>query len=211
MTRSAEWYFDFISPFSYLQFKTFHRLPGSLEVRLVPVLFAGLLNHWGQKGPAEIPAKRIEMYRYCHWIADRLGIPFRTPPSHPFNPLKALRLAIAVDANLPAVELIFDYIWGEGNAIHTEEGLNSLASRMKIEDLEILISSNKVKNALRHNTERAVAAGIYGVPTFAIDGELFWGFDRTDMLLEYLNNPDMMQASEMRRLTQVPKAAERNS
>ena len=210
MTRSAEWYFDFISPFSYLQFKTFHRLPGSLEVRLVPVLFAGLLNHWGQKGPAEIPAKRIEMYRYCHWIADRLGIPFRTPPSHPFNPLKALRLAIAVDANLPAVELIFDYIWGEGNAIHTEEGLNSLASRMKIEDLEILISSNKVKNALRHNTERAVAAGIYGVPTFAIDGELFWGFDRTDMLLEYLNNPAMMQAPEMQRLTHVPKAAERS-
>ena len=210
MTRSAEWYFDFISPFSYLQFKTFHRLPGSLEVRLVPVLFAGLLNHWGQKGPAEIPAKRIEMYRYCHWSADRLGIPFRTPPSHPFNPLKALRLAIAVDANLPAVELIFDYIWGEGNAIHTEEGLSALSSRMKIKDVDVLISSDWVKNALRQNTEQAVAAGVYGVPTFSVESELFWGFDRTDMLLEYLNNPAMMQTPEMQRLTDVPKAAERS-
>ena len=151
------------------------------------------------------------MYRYCHWYGDRFGIPFRTPPAHPFNPLKVLRLAIALDANHPVVELIFDYIWGEGNVIHTEEGFSSLASRMKIKDVDVLISSNKVKNALRHNTERAVATGVYGVPTFAVDGELFWGFDRTDMLLEYLNNPAMMQVSEMQRLTQVPKAAERSS
>ena len=210
MTRSAEWYFDFISPFSYLQFKNFQRLPTSLEVRLVPVLFAGLLNHWGQKGPAEIPAKRVEMYRYCHWYAKRFGIPFRTPPAHPFNPLKVLRLAIALDANLPAVELIFDYIWGEGNDIHTEEGFSALSSRMKIKNVDVLISSATVKNALRQNTEQAVAAGVYGVPTFAVDSELFWGFDRTDMLLEYLNNPAMMQAPEMQRLTHVPKAAERS-
>jgi 2-hydroxychromene-2-carboxylate isomerase len=211
MIRSADWYFDFISPFSYLQFKSFQRLPDSLEVRLVPVLFAGLLNHWGQKGPAEIPAKRIEMYRYCHWYGDRFGIPFRTPPAHPFNPLKVLRLAIALGAKHPVVELIFDYIWGEGNVIHTKEGFSSLASRIQIADVDVLISSKKVKNALRHNTEQAVAAGVYGVPTFAIDGELFWGLDRTDMLLEYVKNPAMMQVSEMQRLTQVPKAAERNS
>ena len=68
-----------------------------------------------------------------------------------------------------------------------------------------------MKNALRHNTARAVAAGVYGVPTFAVDSELFWGFDRTDMLLDYLDNPAMMQVSEMQRLTQVPKAAERSS
>ena len=175
------------------------------------VLFAGLLNHWGQKGPAEIPAKRVEMYRYCHWYGERFGIPFRTPPAHPFNPLRVLRLAIALDANHWAVERIFDYIWGEGNVIHTKEGFRSLASQMKIKDVDTLISSNKVKNALRHNTEQAVTAGVYGVPTFAVDGELFWGFDRTDMLLEYLNNPDMMQVSEMQRLAQVPKAAERSS
>jgi 2-hydroxychromene-2-carboxylate isomerase len=211
MIRSTNWYFDFISPFSYLQLKSFQRLPDSLEVRLVPVLFAGLLNHWGQKGPAEIPAKRIEMYRYCHWYGDRFEIPFRTPPAHPFNPLAVLRLAIALDASHQTVEQIFDYIWGEGNAIHTEDGFSSLASRMKITDVNALISSKKVKNALHHNTDQAVAAGVYGVPTFAINGELFWGLDRTDMLLEYLSNPAMMQVSEMKRLTQVPKAAERNS
>ena len=128
-----------------------------------------------------------------------------------FNPLNVLRFAIALDADHRVVGQIFDYIWGEGNVIHTEEGFNSLATRMKIKDVGVLISSNKVKNSLRHNTERAVAAGVYGVPTFAIDSELFWGFDRTDMLLEYLNNPTMMQTSDMQRLTELPKAAERNS
>jgi 2-hydroxychromene-2-carboxylate isomerase len=209
MTRTAEWYFDFISPFSYLQFKTFHRLPESLEVRLVPVLFAGLLNHWGNKGPAEIPNKRIEMYRYCHWYAERFEISFKTPPAHPFNPLKVLRLAVAFQANYQTVDLIFDYIWAEGNDIHTEQGFSNLSSRLKIEDVDTLISSTKVKRTLHQNTEQAIAAGVYGVPTFAVDGELFWGFDRTDMLLDYLNNPSMMQAPEMQYLTNVPKAAER--
>ena len=130
MTHSAEWYFDFISPFSYLQFKHFGRLPDTLEIRLVPVLFAGLLNHWGQKGPAEIPAKRIEMYRYCHWCAQQHGIPFKTPPAHPFNPLKVLRLAIALNANHNAVAVIFDHIWGDGKDIHTNLGFQALASNL---------------------------------------------------------------------------------
>ena len=209
MTRSADWYFDFISPYSYLQFKHFHRLPASLEVYLVPVLFAGLLNHWGHKGPAEIPAKRVEMYRYCHWYAGRLGISFRTPPAHPFNPLKVLRLAIALEANHRAVETIFDYIWAEGNDIHTQEGFAALVARLGVSDADDRISSTTVKQALRDNTEQAVAAGVYGTPTFVIDGELFWGFDRTEMLLEYLENPMLFKSQEMRRLMDVPMTAER--
>ena len=89
MTVSVDWYFDFVSPYSYI---SLHRLP-ELDARIVykPVLFAGLLNHWGQKGPAEIPAKRLWTYRYCAWRAGVLGIPFRFPAAHPFNPLQHLR------------------------------------------------------------------------------------------------------------------------
>ena len=210
MTHSAEWYFDFISPFSYLQFKHFGRLPDSLEIRLVPVLFAGLLNHWGQKGPAEIPAKRIEMYRYCHWYAQQNGIPFNTPPAHPFNPLKVLRLAIALNANHNAVAVIFDHIWGDGNDIHTDLGFQTLASSLGVSDAENLVSSDTVKKTLRDNTERAVSVGVYGIPTFVINDALFWGFDRTDMLLEYLKDPSLLQTPEMLRLAAVPSAAERS-
>ena len=98
MGRQVDWYFDFISPFAYLQFKHFHRLPDDLEVTLHPLLFAGLLNHWEHKGPAEIPAKRTQTYQFTHWHAEQLGVPFRTPPAHPFNPLPALRLAACISS-----------------------------------------------------------------------------------------------------------------
>lgn len=132
MSRTADWYFDFISPFAYLQFRHFERLPDDLEVRLRPVLFAGLLGHWQHKGPAEIPAKRVQTYRHCHWLAARLGIPFKTPPAHPFNPLRVLRLALALEATPHAVGTIFDYIWGEGGDVHSDAGFAALAQRLAV-------------------------------------------------------------------------------
>lgn len=91
MTASIDWYFDFVSPYSYLGL---HRLKDvKPKINYKPVLFAGLLKHWGQKGPAEIPAKRKWTYRSCDWQARKLGLPFRFPAAHPFNPLPHLRLA----------------------------------------------------------------------------------------------------------------------
>jgi 2-hydroxychromene-2-carboxylate isomerase len=211
VSRRADWYFDFISPFAYLQFRHFHRLPRNLEVRLVPVLFAGLLGHWEHKGPAEIPAKRVQTYRYCHWLARRLGVPFRTPPAHPFNPLSALRLAIALDAREEAVATIFDFIWAEGGDLGAPGALDALAARLDVTDAESLIAVPAVKQALHDNTAAAIARGVYGVPTFAVDDELFWGFDTTDMLLDYLADPNLLQDPEMRRLAQLPSAATRRT
>ncbi len=210
MTRPADWYFDFISPFAYLQFKQLQRFDGVLTITARPLLFAGLLGHWQHKGPAEIPAKRTQTYRYCHWYAERLGVRFRTPPAHPFNPLKALRLAIALDAEHAAIATIFDYIWGEGRDVHGEAGFAALAERLEVKDVDAVISAPAVKDTLRANTERAIAAGVYGVPTFVLDnGELFWGCDLTDMLLDYLADPAVLDNDEMRRLATLPKAAER--
>jgi hypothetical protein len=91
----ADWYFDFISPYAYLGLMRLRELPQDLEIRYRPVLFAGLLNHWEQKGPAEIAPKRSWTYRSCTWWASAHGIPFRFPAAHPFNSLPYLRLAIA--------------------------------------------------------------------------------------------------------------------
>ena len=114
--KSAEWYFDFISPFSYLQIEAFDRLP-DLKLTLRPVLFAGLLNHWGHKGPAEIPEKRRFTYRFVQWLAERQGVPMKFPPVHPFNPIKALRLAIVAGNDIASVQAIFRHIWREGKSI----------------------------------------------------------------------------------------------
>jgi 2-hydroxychromene-2-carboxylate isomerase len=110
----AHWYFDYISPYAYLQFHQMDRFTERLDITLEPVLFAGLLNAWGQLGPAEIPQKRIATYKFCTWQAHRMGLPFRTPPTHPYNPLATLRLTLARGANAPDVEKIFDTIWGQG-------------------------------------------------------------------------------------------------
>lgn len=209
MPRTADWYFDFISPFAYLQFCHFDRLPDDLDVTLHPLLFAGLLGHWEHKGPAEIPAKRIQTYRFCHWHAARLGIPFKAPPAHPFNPLKVLRLAIALGAGREPVGVIFNYIWGEGGDVHTDDGFAALAARLGVDDADTLITAPDVKAQLRRNTENAIAAGVYGVPTMVVGEEVFWGFDLTDMLLEWLEDPALLESPEMQRLATMPAAAER--
>src|SRR4029077_7260879 len=111
-TPSIDWYFDFVSPFSYICLHRMGDLPADITYR--PVLFAGLLNHWGQKGPAEIPAKRRYTYRWCHWWSEHLGIPFRFPAAPPFNPPPHLRLALAAGPTAQVVGRIFDAIWTTG-------------------------------------------------------------------------------------------------
>lgn len=209
MPRHADWYFDFISPFAYLQLKSFDRLPDDLEVTFKPVLFAGLLSHWENKGPAEIPAKRNQTYRYCHWLAAKRGVPFKTPPRHPFNPLAVLRLGIALGADRSVVEAIFQHIWGEGNDGQEPGSLNALAASLGVDDLAAATSDPAVKQTLRDNTDEATARGVFGVPTFAVDDELFWGEDSTDMLLDYLADPDMFKKGELGRISDLPVGAAR--
>ena len=115
MKREAFWYFDVISPYAYLQARRFDVLEDRLHIRPVPVLFAGLLGAWGQLGPAEIPAKRVQTYRYAHWLAHQRGLPFRAPPSHPFNPLTLLRLTIAAGSTTEIALAALDHVWGRGN------------------------------------------------------------------------------------------------
>ena len=207
MSKHAQWFFDFVSPFSYLQFKALDRLPDSLELTLTPVLFAGLLAHLGQKFPAEISPKRVDTYRYCQWYARNSGIPFQMPPAHPFNPLPFLRLAVALDCEPAIVKAIFYYIWAKGKPAHTVEGFLDLASDLGIDDPELLISNTGAKDILRHNTDNAITAGIYGVPTILINDKRFWGLDQSQMMLDYLEHPHLMEAPEMKRLTDLPQGA----
>ncbi len=209
MTRQADWYFDFVSPFAYLQFEGFERLPGDLAINLKPVLFAGLLGHWENKGPAEIPAKRRQTYRYCHWLAGQRGIPYKMPPRHPFNPLAALRLALALGPDPAVVGAIFRHIWAEGNDGQDPVSLAALADSLGVEDLEARVSDPAVKRQLRANTEEAIARGVFGVPSFAIGEEIFWGEDLTGMMVDYLADPKLFQSAEFERLDNLPVAAQR--
>jgi 2-hydroxychromene-2-carboxylate isomerase len=200
----ASWYFDLISPFSYLHLKQFSRLPADMEIEYVPVLFAGMLKHWENKGPAEVPPKRIYMYRQLTWLAGHLGIPYRMPPSHPFNSLHGLRLLMAAGVTRANVETAFDMVWKEGRDIQDPDGISELARRLGVKDPEAAMADERVKAKLKANTEAAIARGVFGVPSFFIGETLFWGQDSLEMMLDYLKDPGLFASSEMRRVSELP-------
>lgn len=209
MPETADWYFDFLSPFAYIMSERMPALPEGMTIRYRPVLFAGLLQHWGQLGPAEIPPKRRFVFRYCQWQAERLGIPFRMPPAHPFPPLVPLRLAIACDAEPRAVHAIFRFIWGEGRMLDDAESRREIAQRLGLSEIDEAISKPAVKEKLRTETEAAIERGVFGVPTLAIGEELFWGFDAGEMALDYLKQPDRFRSPAFARIDTLPVAARR--
>ena len=212
--QQADWYFDYVSPFSYLQAERLAALSDGPALNCRPVLFAGLLDHWEHKGPAEIGGKRRFTYRHVLWLAQQHGIAMRFPPSHPFNPLKLLRLTIALYCDRDAVMKIFRFVWRDGLLPDSEENLRTLASSLNLKgagELDALATSVEAKVALRKIGEDAIARGVFGVPTIVAGSELFWGFDATDMAIDYLNGAHLFAGSEMQRVSDMPYGAVRKS
>ena len=206
---SADWYFDFVSPFSYLQCEQLPALETRLRIHYRPVLFAGLLKAHGHKGPAEIPAKRRFTYRFLVWQAQQLGVPFKFPAVHPFNPLPLLRLAIAADCDPDAVRRIFRFVWRDGRLGDLPIEWAELMSELHLPDAQTRIDSPEVKATLRRNTDEALARGVFGVPTLAIGDELFWGVDATAMAVDYIAAGCRYADPEMARVASLPIGAGR--
>ncbi len=187
--KHIEFYLDFISPFAYLAFE---KLPEALAgvshcITYKPVLFAGLLKHHGQLGPAEIAPKRDWTYRQALWLAREHGITMQMPATHPFNPLGLLRLAVATDAggtpNRYVCERLFRHVWHGGAEASDAGRLQALAAELappRVPD------SPEVKRQLAAHGDSALACGVFGVPSFVVDGRVFWGFDALPMLSAYL-------------------------
>lgn len=185
MKRIVCW-FDVVSPFAFLAFE---HLPQALqgcsyEVQYRPLLFAGLLGHWGQKGPAEIAPKREWTFRHVAWLSHSLNIPIATPAAHPFNPLALLRLALACAEagempNRRVVEAVMRHVWRGGADAVEAQRLRALTESLAPKRDP---AGDDVKGELRALTEQAVARGVFGVPTFDLDGRLFWGLDALPML-----------------------------
>ncbi|HTS21436.1 MAG TPA: 2-hydroxychromene-2-carboxylate isomerase [Casimicrobiaceae bacterium] len=206
---SADWYFDFVSPFAYLQCELLPGLERSLNIRYRPVLFAGLLKAQRHKGPAEIPAKRRFTYRYVLWQAKALGIPIKFPAAHPFNPLPLLRLAIAAGEDPQTVRRIFRFVWRDGRLGDLPIEWAELLSELDLPGAQASIATREVKDALRRNTDEAISRGVFGVPTLVIGDELFWGADATAMAAEFVAAGCRYADPEMSRVGSLPEAAVR--
>jgi 2-hydroxychromene-2-carboxylate isomerase len=188
--KQLDFWFDPISPYACLAFE---QLPATLEglsysVDYRPVLFAGLLQQWGQKGPAEIEPKRAWTFRQIAWLAHTQGLEIEVPAEHPFNPLAVLRLLTACAGplgtpNRHACETVLRHVWRGGADVNDPARLAELAARLAPTRAP---QSDEVKQALRDSTALAIAHGVFGVPTIEVDGRLFWGLDALPMLAAYL-------------------------
>lgn len=211
VSSTAIWYFDVISPFSYLALGEIEEMAKTMAIVYRPILFAGLLQHWKQLGPAEIGPKRIHTYRFCIFEAERRGIPFRFPPAHPFNPLKPLRLITALKAEPSAVRAVMDLIWRDGLDLSVEANWAAICLAVGLDPLEAsaLIDAPDTKAVLRANTEEAIAAKLFGVPTLRIGDESFWGLDALPMARAYLADPEMFDTGEMLRVATMDVSSSR--
>lgn len=185
-------YIDFISPYAYLAFEALPKaLAGSQSYQVVykPVLFAAMLKHHGQLGPAEIAGKREWTYRQVLWQAKERGVVLDMPHAHPFNPLSLLRLGVACDAhgtpNRYVCETIFRHVWQGGGAADDPVRFQALVQQLQPKQS---VDGSEVKAQLKANTDEALARGVFGVPTFVVDDKLFWGLDALPMMRQYLDN-----------------------
>ncbi len=205
--KHITFYLDFISPFAYLAFE---RLPQALmgcsyAVTHKPILFAALLEAHGQLGPAEIAPKRDWTYRQVLWLAQAHGIALDLPAAHPFNPLGLLRLAVACDAHgLPnryVCETLFRHVWQGGADASDASRLHAVRERLAPERE---MQSPEVKQQLKSNTDEALSLGVFGVPTFEVDGKLFWGLDALPMVRAYLDGHAWFDTPAWQSASQLP-------
>lgn len=209
MTSTAlAWYFDFISPLAYLQWRRLRRDHPDVALDPKPLLLAAVLDRVGQLGPAEIPQKRRHTYRMALWQARQLGIPLTFPPAHPFNPLPALRLCLAAPDRAAAIDALFAHLWEHGRAGDSVEALADVAVALGTPDPAAAIARDAVKRELLANGEEALRLGVFGVPTLRVRDELFWGNDATDLALAYARSEDALDV-QMRSVDTLPEGVQR--
>ena len=194
--KQISFYLDFVSPYAYLAFEQLPlQLQGlSYSVQYVPMLFAALLKHHGQLGPAEIAPKRAWTYRQVLWQAHKFGVALQLPARHPFNPLPLLRLALGCSAEARpgtisryVAESIFRHVWVGGLEADDPARLQQLASTLAPQRDP---AGTAVKEKLKLNTDQAIAQDLFGVPAFVVDDRVFWGLDALPMLRDYLQGGD---------------------
>jgi 2-hydroxychromene-2-carboxylate isomerase len=212
--RVLRFHFDYISPYSYLAWQQLGDFANEHELRVEPkpTLFAGLLNQFGHKGPAEIEPKRIYMFKDCLRAAAQLGVPFEPVFSHPFNPLPSLR-ATMLDMDDQTrdrlVTNLFRATWAESRDVGSAEVVAEVCADTGVPDALERTQDSNIKKRLLDASREAIELGVFGVPTMIVDDELFWGTDSFPHLARYLRGEDTVRPEDVEAWLSVPASAQR--
>tara|TARA_B100000886_G_scaffold317775_1_gene257304 strand:+ start:518 stop:1102 length:585 start_codon:yes stop_codon:yes gene_type:complete len=194
MTKSIDFYFDFISPYSFLAYKKLRTLNKNNEIKInyKPVLLGGLHNLGGITAPAFNKRKMKNMKNDCKLIADKNKIEFKWNDYFPVNSLYIMRGYLIIDNKLKQkyFDICFDYYWKKNINISEEKNIDKLLTTCSInkEDFLKKINDSKTKNELKHLTNLAFEKDIFGAPTFVVNNKIFWGQDRLDYALDEYNS-----------------------
>jgi 2-hydroxychromene-2-carboxylate isomerase len=213
---ALEFYFDFISPYAYLGWRRIHDVADrhGLHVTPRPVLFAALLDAHGQRGPAEIPSKRIYTFKHVVRLAADQGTRLEPPPAHPFNPLVALRVVAMTDdpgTRRAVIDALFDATWAGGGGVGTPADVAGALDAAGLPGTAMVEAAGQpaAKARLRSTTDTAIARGVFGVPTVMVDDELFWGQDSFAHVERHLRGEDPATHEAIARWRDLPAGATR--
>ena len=208
--KEITFYLDFVSPYAWLAFEQLPQRLEGLSYRLShrPVLLGALLKQHGNPGPAGILPKRAWTYRHATWLGHSLGVGLDMPARHPFHPLPLLRMALECSddglVNRFVAGSILRHVWQGGADALDPARLDALRAELAEQLRTDEAAPERAKQLLRANTERAAQRGVFGVPTFEVDGHLFWGLDSLPMLRAYLDG-DAWFDTHWQALADVPK------
>ena len=191
--HKLEYYFDFLSPYSYFSWKNKDQFLKNQDILidLKPVVMGSLFNKHEMKGPGEIPAKRYYMLKQCFIYASLNNISFNPPKNHPFNPLYALRLATrscAGERQSEVIDLLMKSCWEDGIELGEPEVLIEILNKNNFDGKDLIEKtfSKEVKQELKQNIKSALEDNCFGVPSFVVNHEVFWGNDSIPTLNLYL-------------------------
>lgn len=161
-----------------------------------------MLDHWGQRGPAELEPKREWLAKYCYRYASHHGFEYRGPKFDPFNPLSALRLSlqeVSGQRQADVVSAIFDAGWTQGQDPGDPDVLLAVLNSIGIDGSALIarIAEPSVKDLLKQETQDAISRGVFGVPTMIIDDELFWGNDQFEYMARYIHGNDPVDSQKI--------------
>ena len=192
MTKEIDFYFDFISPYTYLAYKKIQSLPKDIKINYKPILLGGLHNLQGITAPAFIKPKLKHMISDCNLIAKKDKSNFIWNSKFPINSLNIMRgyLYINVEKKDLYLNIMFDAYWKDNLDISNEGIFKTLLEKCKIEVISFFngIKDTKIKDELKSVTQKAHGKGVFGAPTFIVNDKIFWGQDRLEFVLDEYNN-----------------------